>query len=130
MNHPNTHRKPILLYCSRQTQTQEDSDYGLSDSELSDSELSDSEFSDFPPCRKFKENNHNPPLMASCFSAAAPSHSHYFQAATSGSKSQRQLTTSSESQSQPNRRGLGQKNVVNTLLPVHTKVNLYFLTSS
>ena len=104
MNSPNTHRKPVLLYCSRPTQTQEDSE-------------TESELSDFPPCKI----GNSAPLISRSWTP--PSHSRYLQGAMSGSESQQQPTTQSSEKgthSKP-RRGLGQTNMVNTL-SWHTKV--------
>jgi hypothetical protein len=55
----NAHRKPIILYCSRPTQTQDDSE-------------ADSEESDFPPCL---EGNCTP-IMSRSSPAAVPSRYH------------------------------------------------------
>lgn len=120
MNRTNTHqRKPILLYCSRATQTQDDSEAEDSDS-------------DFPPCRV----GNLPPLISHYSPVtrqAFPSHSRRPQAAAS-TILQQQLTISSDSeekpsQSQPHRRpntGLGRTNIVNivdaTVMVSHTKV--------
>ena len=90
MNRTNTHqRKPILLYCSRATQTQDDSE---------------AEDSDFPPCRV----GNLPPLISHYSPVthwAFSSHSRHPQAAAS-TILQQQLTLSSDSeekhsQSQP-----------------------------
>jgi hypothetical protein len=108
------HHKPIVLYCSRPTQTRDDS-------------KADSEESDFPPCL---EGNCTPIMSRS--SPTVPSH--YLPAATSGS--QQQLTTSGgkEPQSQHRRLpnpGLGQTNVVNTLATataLNTKVVILYIS--
>lgn len=62
MNQSNTHRKPILLYCSRPTQTYDDD--------------SESNASDFPPCRV----GNSPPLISRS-PALIPTHSRYLRAA-------------------------------------------------
>jgi hypothetical protein len=113
MNHSNTHRKPILLYCSQATQTRDDSELEAEDS-------------DFPPCCV----GNCPPLISHYSPVTVPSHSRYPPAAASGT---RQLTISSEeepSQSQHRQHtGLGQTNIVNivdaTATVSHTKVILY-----
>jgi len=98
----NAHRKPIILYCSRPTQTQDDSE-------------ADSEESDFPPCL---EGNCTP-IMSRSSPAAVPSR--YLPAATSGSQQQLTISGEKEPQSESQHRrlpnpgpGLGQMNVVNT----------------
>jgi hypothetical protein len=118
MNRSNTHRKPILLYCSQATQTQDDSEAGDSD---------------FPPCRV----GNCPPLISSRYSpVTVPSHSRHPRAAAS-SILQRQLSISSEeepSQTQRHRKlntGLGRSNIVNTVDATatvsHTKVIIYYI---
>jgi hypothetical protein len=99
MNPSNTHRKPILLYCSQATQTQDHDD-------------SETEDSDFPPCRV----GNLPPLISSHYSPVP------FKLHASGIL-QRQLTLSSEDSEEPShtqrRRkpntGLGRSNIVNTI---------------
>ena len=95
MNNSNTHRKPILLYCSQPTQTHDDSE---------------SEDSDFPSCRI----GNDPPLISRS-PLPIPTHSRYLPAGS------QQLTTLGEKEphqsqrcGQPNN-GLGQTNIINTL---------------
>jgi len=112
-----THRKPILLYCSQATQTQDDSE---------------AEDSDFPPCRE----GNCPPLISEshCSPVTVLSRLRHPQAAADGSQ---QLTISSDEErpqswrrQKPNT-GLGQANVVNmvdTTAPVlRTKVVPFIL---
>lgn len=103
MNLSNTHWKPILLYCSRPTQTHDNSE---------------SEDSDFPPCWVGVGNS--PPLISRS-PLPVPRRSCYLQAAEN---SPQQLATSSEDKPhQSQRRGqlnkgvkeLGQTNVINTV---------------
>lgn len=118
MNRSNTRRQPILLYCSRATQTQDDYE---------------AEYSDFLSYRLAN----GPALIATHYSP--PSHSRHSRAAASGIY-QRQLTVSSEeepSQTQRHRQpstGLGQSNIVNTVgaaaMVSRTKVIRIFLARS
>ena len=70
MNQSNTHRKPILLYCSRPTQTHDDD--------------SESNASDFPPCRVGNSPpliSRSPALIPTHSPALIPTHSRYLRAA-------------------------------------------------
>jgi hypothetical protein len=109
----NTHpRKPITLYCSRPTQTQDDSE---------------AEESDFPP---FLEGSLSP--IMSRPSPVRP-RSRYLPAATSGSQQQLTISGATGSGKEQHRRlpnaGLGQTNVVNTVTTANTKVSnsIHFL---
>lgn len=110
MKRPNTCRK---LYCSRSTQTYDNSD-------------DESEDSDFPPCLEGK----SPPLMSR---SPVPTHSSRYLRAPAANSSQHQLTISSEKKphqsSQRHRQlntGLGQTNIINTV-DATTKVFLHYL---
>lgn len=102
MNSSNTRRdrKPITLYCSQPTQTQE------SELEVKDSEGEDSD-SDFPPCRIGK----SPPLMSR--SPFVPSNRYH------------QSASGHDSNSPPNM-GLGQRNILNTVNNENLKVCLLY----
>jgi hypothetical protein len=106
MKRSNTHREPILLYCSQPTQTHDESETHY------ESEA-DSEDSEFPPCRV----GNDPPLISRRSSSPViRPNSHHPRAAASSS--QRQLTISSGKELQRRRqlnKGLGKTNVVNTV---------------
>ena len=125
MNRSNTHRKPILLYCSQATQTEDDS-VTLDSVTEDDSEAEDS---DFPPCRV----GNLPPLIISHYSPViAPSHSCHPRAAMRGIQQQRLTISSEEAHHRQPNTGLGQSNIVNTVdataTVLHTKViSRYFL---
>jgi hypothetical protein len=105
----NIHRKPIILYCSQPTQTQ------------NDSEAEESDDSDFPPCLV----GNLTPIMSRP-SPVRP-RSRYLPAATSCS--QQQLTISGVSEKEHRRlpnTGLGHKNVVNTT--GNTKVVILYIS--
>lgn len=105
MDRSKTHRKPIVLYCSRTTQTQDNS------------EAEDPE-SDFPPCRV----GNSPPLISRS-PVTVPSRSRYYPRAASG------VLQQPSSEDEPSNTGLGRTNIVNiidvTATTSHTKVILH-----
>jgi hypothetical protein len=114
MNRSNAHRKPIPLFCSQSTQTQ-DSEYS-----------SETEDSDFPPCRV----GNSPPLISRS-PLPPPPRSRYFRAAANGISEEEPSHHGGQSQrcQKPNT-GLGKTNIVNivdvtTTTVLHTKVRLY-----
>lgn len=117
MNHSNTHRKSITLYCSQATQTKPDN---------FEAEAS-TEDSDFPPCRIGSMT----PIMSRPLPLARPSR--YPLKAPASSKQQPTILIVSSSEEpekppqshrhrQPNTVGLGEANILNT---VDTKVPLF-----
>ena len=126
MNHSNTHRTFITLYCSRATQTMTEPDNSEDNSETEAS----TEHSDFPPCRIGNMS----PIM---FCPLPDAHcSHYPPRATASSVQLKQPTIMISSSEEPEESpqshhyqqlntGLGQANILNT---VNTKVLLFFPT--
>ena len=118
MNHSNTHRTFITLYCSRATQTEPDN---------SEAEAS-AEDSDFPPCRIGSMS----PIMSRPLPVALPSR-YPPKAAASGVQLEQRPTIIISSSEEPEESlqshrgrklntGLGQTNILNT---VNTKVLLF-----
>lgn len=96
-NHSNTRtREPILLYCSRTTQTQEDSEHEF-----------DSDDSEFPPCRI----GNLPPLRNTEHGTLAR---YLREAAIADQQPPTTLRSPHYRQSNTANSGLGQTNIVNT----------------
>ena len=117
MNHSNTHRKFITLYCNRAIQTEPDN---------SEAEAS-AEDSDFPPCRIGSMT----PIMSRPSPLARPSRYPLKAPASSERQPTIIIVSSSEEpeeppqshrRQQPNTVGLGEANILNT---VDTKVLLF-----
>jgi len=122
MNHSNTHRTFITLYCNRATQTEPDN---------SKAEAS-AEDSDFPPCRIGSMS----PIMSRPLPVARPSR-YPPKATASGVQQPTIIISSSEepeelSQSHRSRRpniGLGQANILNTVDATATVLHAKVLRS-
>ena len=114
MNRSKAHRKPITLFCSQSTQTQDSED---------SSEIEDA---DFPRCRV----GNSPPLISRS-PLPPPPRSRYFRAAASAISEEPSHHGGQSQRCQKPKTGLGETNIVNIVDDVtattvlHTKVILY-----